>query len=63
MTGIVIIGAGQGAGQAAANFRQAGYEGELMILGEEPFPPYQRPPLSKQYLSGEMPLEKIFFLF
>ncbi len=60
MTGIVIIGAGQGAGQAAANFRQAGYEGELMILGEEPFPPYQRPPLSKQYLSGEMPLEKIF---
>ncbi len=60
MTGIVIIGAGQAAGQAAASFRQAGYEGELMILGEEPFPPYQRPPLSKQYLSGEMPLDKIF---
>ncbi|MFT7686384.1 MAG: 3-phenylpropionate/trans-cinnamate dioxygenase ferredoxin reductase subunit [Candidatus Azotimanducaceae bacterium] len=57
---IVIIGAGQGAGQAAASFRQEGYEGELIILGDEAFPPYQRPPLSKQYLSGAMPLEKVY---
>ncbi len=57
---IVIIGAGQGAGQAAASFRQEGYEGELIILGDEAFPPYQRPPLSKQYLSGTMPLERVF---
>jgi 3-phenylpropionate/trans-cinnamate dioxygenase ferredoxin reductase subunit len=60
MGGMVIIGAGQGAGQAAASFRQEGYEGEVIILGEEPYPPYQRPPLSKQYLSGELPLEKVF---
>jgi 3-phenylpropionate/trans-cinnamate dioxygenase ferredoxin reductase subunit len=57
---IVIIGAGQGAGQAAASFRQEGYEGELIILGDESFPPYQRPPLSKQYLSGTMPLERVY---
>jgi 3-phenylpropionate/trans-cinnamate dioxygenase ferredoxin reductase subunit len=60
MGGMVIIGAGQGAGQAAASFRQEGYEGEVTILGDEAFPPYQRPPLSKQYLSGELPLEKVF---
>lgn len=60
MGGMVIIGAGQGAGQAAASFRQEGYEGEVIILGDEAFPPYQRPPLSKQYLSGELPLEKVY---
>ncbi|MFT4720220.1 MAG: 3-phenylpropionate/trans-cinnamate dioxygenase ferredoxin reductase subunit [Candidatus Azotimanducaceae bacterium] len=60
MAAMVIVGAGQGAGQAAASFRQEGYEGEIIILGDEPFPPYQRPPLSKQYLSGELPLERVF---
>jgi 3-phenylpropionate/trans-cinnamate dioxygenase ferredoxin reductase subunit len=60
MAGIVIIGGGQGAGQAAASLRQLGYEGTVTILGEEAFPPYQRPPLSKQYLSGEMPLERVY---
>jgi len=60
MSGMVIIGAGQGAGQAAASFRQEGYDGEVIILGDEAFPPYQRPPLSKQYLSGELPLEKVY---
>tara|TARA_R110002073_G_scaffold25714_3_gene84898 strand:- start:2214 stop:3425 length:1212 start_codon:yes stop_codon:yes gene_type:complete len=60
MGGMVIIGGGQGAGQAAASFRQEGYEGEVIILGDEAYPPYQRPPLSKQYLSGELPLEKVF---
>tara|TARA_R110002072_G_scaffold64_6_gene386 strand:- start:26087 stop:27298 length:1212 start_codon:yes stop_codon:yes gene_type:complete len=60
MGGMVIIGGGQGAGQAAASFRQEGFEGEVIILGDEAYPPYQRPPLSKQYLSGELPLEKVF---
>ena len=60
MAAMVILGAGQGAGQAAASFRQEGYEGDIIILGYEPFPPYQRPPLSKQYLSGEMPLERVY---
>lgn len=57
---MVIIGAGQGAGQAAASFRQEGYEGEVIVLGEEAYPPYQRPPLSKAYLSGDLPLEKVY---
>lgn len=57
---MVIIGAGQGAGQAAASFRQEGYEGEVIVLGDEPYPPYQRPPLSKAYLSGELPIEKVY---
>ncbi len=57
---MVIIGAGQGAGQAAASFRQEGYEGEVIVLGDEAYPPYQRPPLSKAYLSGDLPLEKVY---
>ena len=60
MAAMVILGAGQGAGQAAASFRQECYECDIIILGDEPFPPYQRPPLSKQYLSGEMPLERVY---
>ncbi len=60
MTGFVIIGAGQAAGQAAASLRQEGYEGDITILGDEAHPPYQRPPLSKQYLSGEHGLEKVY---
>lgn len=57
---MVILGAGHAAGQAAASLRQAGYEGDIVILGDEAHPPYQRPPLSKQYLSGEHGLEKVY---
>jgi 3-phenylpropionate/trans-cinnamate dioxygenase ferredoxin reductase subunit len=57
---MVIIGAGQAAGQAAASLRQEGYEGEIIILGDETHPPYQRPPLSKQYLSGEHGLDRVY---
>lgn len=60
MPGIVIVGAGQAAGQAAAVLRQEGYEGEILILGEEEHPPYQRPPLSKQYLSGEQDIDRVY---
>jgi 3-phenylpropionate/trans-cinnamate dioxygenase ferredoxin reductase component len=59
MSGIVIIGAGQAAGQAAASLRQEKYEGSITILGEETQPPYQRPPLSKQYLSGELGMDRV----
>ena len=48
MAGIVIIGAGQGAGQAAASLRQQGYEGTVTILGDEAFPPY---PVSYTHLT------------
>ncbi len=56
---IVIVGGGQAAGQAAASLRQDGYEGEVTVLAEEPHIPYQRPPLSKQYLAGEYGLPRV----
>ncbi|WP_102224109.1 NAD(P)/FAD-dependent oxidoreductase [Acidimangrovimonas sediminis] len=60
MTGIVIIGAGQAGASLAAKLRATGFEGPLTLIGEEHQPPYQRPPLSKQYLLGEMELERLF---
>ena len=55
---VVIIGAGQAGAQVAVSLRQLGYGGEITLLGEECQLPYQRPPLSKAYLSGEMALER-----
>lgn len=60
MTGIVIIGAGHAAGQAAASLRQAKFEGPITIIGDEAHVPYQRPPLSKQYLAGTQPADKVY---
>ena len=60
MTGVVIIGAGHASGQLVASLRQGGWEGDITLIGEEEFLPYQRPPLSKKYLAGEMPLERLF---
>lgn len=57
---VVIIGAGHAGGTAAATLRQEGFEGRIVLLGDEPYPPYERPPLSKAVLSGAMPLEKTF---
>jgi 3-phenylpropionate/trans-cinnamate dioxygenase ferredoxin reductase subunit len=57
---IVIIGAGQAGGQAAYSLRLGGFAGEITIVGDEPAPPYQRPPLSKAYLKGEMDAERLF---
>ncbi len=57
---IVIIGAGQAGAQAAISLRQAGYDGDLILLGDERQPPYQRPPLSKKYLSGEITEDQLF---
>ena len=56
---IVIVGGGHAAGQAAASLRQEGYEGAVVVVGEEPHLPYQRPPLSKEYLAGEQGLERV----
>ncbi len=50
---VVIIGAGHAGGTAAALLRQYGHEGPVTLVGEEPIPPYQRPPLSKAWLKGE----------
>lgn len=57
---IVIVGAGHAAGQAAASLRQEGYEDEIVLIGDEPYIPYQRPPLSKAYLSGEQGIERVY---
>ncbi len=60
MAGMVIVGAGHAAGQAAASLRQAKYAGEIILIGDESHIPYQRPPLSKQYLSGEHGMERVY---
>ena len=51
MEHVVVIGTGQGAYQLAASLRQQGYQGQITLVGDEPALPYQRPPLSKDYLS------------
>ena len=60
MSRIIIIGAGQAGGQAIASLRQMGYKEEIMLFGDEPHLPYQRPFLSKQYLSGEDAEGRVF---
>lgn len=59
MSGIVIVGGGQAAASTAAKLRSLGYQGDITLLGEENVAPYQRPPLSKAYLLGDMPLERL----
>jgi 3-phenylpropionate/trans-cinnamate dioxygenase ferredoxin reductase subunit len=56
---ILIVGAGHGGAQAAIALRQRGFAGTLAIVGEEPELPYERPPLSKDYLAGDKPFERI----
>lgn len=60
MSQIVIIGAGQAGSALAAKLRGLGFEGDLTLIGAEPVPPYQRPPLSKAYLLGEMAQERLY---
>ena len=60
MTGIVIIGGGQAAAQNAACLRQEGYKGEITVFSDEQYVPYQRPPLSKDYLAGKHDIERLF---
>jgi len=59
MDKIVIAGAGQAAIQSAVSLRKFGYEGSITIIGEESHPPYQRPPLSKDYLLGKTQLDRV----
>lgn len=56
---VVIAGGGHAAGQAAVTLRQKKFDGEIVMVGEEPFYPYQRPPLSKKFLAGELPAERL----
>lgn len=57
---VVILGAGQAGGQCAASLRRNGFEGSIVMIGDEPHPPYQRPPLSKAYLSGEIEQDRLW---
>ncbi|MCZ6882829.1 MAG: FAD/NAD(P)-binding oxidoreductase [Gammaproteobacteria bacterium] len=57
---IVIVGAGQAAASFASRHIRLDNKAELHLIGEEPLPPYQRPPLSKKYMSGELDRERLF---
>jgi NADPH-dependent 2,4-dienoyl-CoA reductase/sulfur reductase-like enzyme len=56
---IVIVGTGHGGAQAAIALRQHGFEGSILMIGRDRAPPYERPPLSKEYLAGEKGFERI----
>ena len=56
----VIIGAGHAGGQAAATLRMKGFEGRIVMIGDESYVPYERPPLSKALLAGEIEIERTF---
>jgi 3-phenylpropionate/trans-cinnamate dioxygenase ferredoxin reductase subunit len=60
MDSLVIIGAGQAAAQLIASLRGEGYAGAITLVGDEPYIPYQRPPLSKAFLAGELARERLF---
>jgi len=56
----VIIGAGHAGGQAAATLRSKGFEGKIIMIGDEPYAPYERPPLSKALLAGEIEIDRLY---
>jgi len=60
MGSIVIAGAGHSGGRLAHLLRKKGYEGKIILIGDENVPPYDRPPLSKAYLQNEKTLEQCF---
>ena len=57
---IVVVGAGQAGAACVAKLRGLGYQGAITMVGDEPVLPYQRPPLSKKYLLGELTLERLY---
>ena len=56
---VVVVGAGHGGAQVAIALRQRGFAGSIALVGDEPVLPYERPPLSKDYLAREKPFERI----
>lgn len=57
---VVIVGGGHGGAQAAIALRTQGFAGSIAIVGRETEPPYERPPLSKEYLAQEKPFERLY---
>lgn len=60
MSHVIVIGAGQAAASLVAKLRSKGFNGKITVIGAEETPPYQRPPLSKAYLLGDMALDKLY---
>ena len=60
MSHIVVIGAGQAGSSLVAKLRKDGFDGAITLIGAEQALPYQRPPLSKAYLLGEMEVERLY---
>lgn len=60
MPHVVVIGAGQAGSSCVAKLRAEGFDGDITLVGGEPVPPYQRPPLSKAYLLGDMAEERLY---
>jgi len=58
---VVIAGAGHAAGQVVATLKQRKFDGRIILVGDEAYLPYQRPPLSKKFLAGDMPAERLHF--
>ena len=57
---VAIVGAGQAGFQTASSLRQEGFAGRVLLIGDEPALPYQRPPLSKSYLAGDSGLDELW---
>ena len=57
---VAVVGTGQAGFQAAASLRQDGFAGRVVLIGDEPVAPYQRPPLSKSYLAGDSGLDELW---
>jgi 3-phenylpropionate/trans-cinnamate dioxygenase ferredoxin reductase subunit len=57
---IIIVGAGHGGAQAAVSLRQLGFEGSILMIGREPEMPYERPPLSKEYLARDKEFDRLY---
>jgi 3-phenylpropionate/trans-cinnamate dioxygenase ferredoxin reductase subunit len=60
MPHVVVVGAGQAGSSLVVKLRETGFDGDITLIGDEPAPPYQRPPLSKGYLLGDMPRDRLF---
>src|SRR5262245_50940505 len=58
---VVIVGAGQAAAQLVLSLRQGGFSGDIRMIGDEPYPPYQRPPLSKTFLKERPAPDSLYF--
>ena len=56
----IVVGAGQAGAEVVSKLRDLGYDDRIILIGQENYLPYQRPPLSKKYMAGEMALERLF---